>query len=57
VDDPESRRKLAKAGKQTVMEKFTMTKMMDDIESFLQDVAYVPTTEKAGQLEHIQNPG
>ena len=57
VDDPESCRKLAKAGKQTVMEKFTMTKMMDDIESFLQDVAYVSTTEKAGQLEPIQNPG
>jgi len=57
VDDPESCRKLAKAGKQTVMEKFTMTKMMDDIESFLQDVAYVSTTEKSGQLEPIQNPG
>jgi glycosyltransferase involved in cell wall biosynthesis len=56
ADDPELRKKLAKAGKQTVMEKFTMTNMMDDIESFLQDVAYVPTGVKTGQLEPIQNP-
>ena len=46
VDDPESRRKLAKAGKQTVTERFTMTKMMDDIESFLQDVAGVRPRRK-----------
>jgi glycosyltransferase involved in cell wall biosynthesis len=57
VDDPESRRKLAEAGKQTIMERFTITMMMDDMESFLQDVAYVSTTEKAGQLEPIRNPG
>lgn len=49
VNDPESRRKLAEAGKQTIMERFTITIMMDDIESFLQDVAYVATTEKTGQ--------
>jgi len=46
VDEPELRRKLAKAGKQAIMERFTVTKMMDDIESFLQDVACVSTTEK-----------
>ncbi len=55
VDDPELRRKLAKAGKQTIMERFTVTKMMDEIESFLQDVARVSTTETTGQLEPIQN--
>jgi glycosyltransferase involved in cell wall biosynthesis len=57
VDDPESRRKLAEAGKQTIMERFIITIMMDDIESFLQDVAYVSTTEKTSQLEPIQNRG
>ena len=56
MDDPELRRKLAEAGKQTIMERFTITMMMDDIESFLQDVAYVSTTEGDGQLELIQNP-
>jgi glycosyltransferase involved in cell wall biosynthesis len=57
VDDPESRRKLAEAGKQTIMERFTITMMMDDLESFLQDVAYISTTEKTGRFEPIQNPG
>ena len=57
VDDPESRNKMAYAGRQTILERFTMTKMMDEIESFLQEVACVSTTEKTGQLEPIQNPG
>ena len=57
VDDPELRRRLAEAGKQTIMERFTITMMMDDIESFLQGVAYVSATEKTSQLEPIQNPG
>jgi glycosyltransferase involved in cell wall biosynthesis len=55
VDDPESRRELAEAGKQTIMERFTVTIMMDEMESFLQDVADVSTTEKTSQLELIQN--
>lgn len=53
VEDPESRRKLAKAGKQTIMERFTVTKMMDEFESYLQDVASISTTERTGQLEPI----
>jgi glycosyltransferase involved in cell wall biosynthesis len=57
VDDSESRRKLAKAGRQTVTERFTVTKMMDAMESFLQDVAGVSITEKTGPLEPVQNPG
>jgi glycosyltransferase involved in cell wall biosynthesis len=54
VDDPELRRKLAKAGKQTIMARFTVSKMMDEMESFLQDVAFVSTTEKTGHLEPMQ---
>ena len=51
ADDPELRRKLAKGGTQTIIERFTTTKMMDEMESFLQDVACVSTTEKTDQLE------
>jgi glycogen synthase len=50
VGDPESCRKLAYAGKQTVIERFTKKKMMDEIESYLQEVASISTTEKTGQL-------
>ena len=57
VDDPESLKQIGYAGRQTILERFTMTKMMDEIESYLQDVAYVSTTEKTGQLEPIQSPG
>jgi hypothetical protein len=39
------------------MERFTVTKMMDDIETFLQDVASASTTEKTGQLESFQTSG
>jgi glycosyltransferase involved in cell wall biosynthesis len=55
VDDPESRRKLAEAGKRTIMERFAVTKMMDEFESFLQDVARGSTPERAAPLESIQN--
>jgi glycosyltransferase involved in cell wall biosynthesis len=37
--DPKLRRRLALAGRQTVIERFTKTKMMDEIESYLQEVA------------------
>jgi glycogen synthase len=55
VDDSALHRKLAEGGKQTIMERFTVKKMMDEIERFLQDVACVSTTEKTGQLEPLQN--
>jgi glycogen(starch) synthase len=38
-DDPELRQHLAVAGIKTVREKFTITKMMDEVESFLQEIA------------------
>jgi len=37
--DPELRRRLIRAGRQAVLERFTKTKMMDEIESYLQEVA------------------
>jgi glycosyltransferase involved in cell wall biosynthesis len=49
ADNPESRGKLAEAGTQTVMERFTITIMMDEVESFLQDVADVSNAKKSIQ--------
>jgi glycosyltransferase involved in cell wall biosynthesis len=39
ASDPGLRRRLALAGKQTVDERFTVTKMMDEIEGYIRDVA------------------
>ena len=49
--DPTLRRRLALGGQQTVVERFTKTKMMDEIESYLQEVFQSSTREKAGQFE------
>ncbi len=46
--NPELRRKLALAGRQTVVERFTKTKMVDEVESYLQEVFRSPSHEKAG---------
>lgn len=56
VDDPESLNQIGYAGRQTILERFTMTKMMDEIESFLQDVANASTSDKTRHLETIQDP-
>jgi glycosyltransferase involved in cell wall biosynthesis len=55
VDDRDYRKQLAAAGKQTIMEKFTVTKMMREIESFLQEVMRESTTKKTSQLETTQH--
>jgi glycosyltransferase involved in cell wall biosynthesis len=57
VDDPQSCDQLGYAGRKTILERFTMTKMMDEIENYLQEVASVSTAEKTGPLEPIQNAG
>jgi glycogen(starch) synthase len=49
--NPKLRRSLALAGQQTVTERFTMTKMMDEVESYLQEVLRSSSHEKAGQFE------
>ena len=54
IEDPISRRKLANAGQQTVVERFTMTRMMDEIENYLEEVAG-PSPDKIGsQLEALE---
>jgi glycogen synthase len=49
--DPKLRRRLALAGQQTVIERFTKTKMMDEVESYLQEIFRSSSHEKAGQFE------
>ena len=49
--DPELRRRLATAGQQTVLEGFTMTKMIDEIEGYLKEVAQISTPKQTGLPE------
>jgi glycosyltransferase involved in cell wall biosynthesis len=55
VDDPELHHQIGYAAKQTILERFTMTKMMDAIESYLYEVASDSNIEKTNLLEPIQN--
>ena len=56
IDDPESCNQMAYAGRQTIMERFTMTRMMDEIESYLQEVALLSPTQKTSHLATIRDP-
>jgi glycosyltransferase involved in cell wall biosynthesis len=49
--DPELRRRLATAGQQTVLEGFTMTKMIDEIEGYLQEVGQVSAQKQTSLPE------
>ena len=55
IDNPELRNQIRDAGRQTILEGFTMTKMMVEIEIFLQHVAHDSTIEKTNQGEMIHN--
>lgn len=46
VVDPATRRKLARSGQLTIRERFTMPRMIDEIERFLQEVAGAFTAEE-----------
>jgi glycogen synthase len=54
--DPELRRSLATVGRQTVSEGFTMTKMIDEIEGYLQEVARV-SVQKQTRLPERKEEG
>jgi glycosyltransferase involved in cell wall biosynthesis len=54
VDHPGERNQIGYAGRQTVVEGFTMEKMMDKIESYLQEVAAVPIMKKTTHSEPIR---
>jgi glycosyltransferase involved in cell wall biosynthesis len=56
VKDPELRNKIGHAARQTILERFTMTTMMDEIESYLHEVASASTMSKTSLLETVRNP-
>jgi glycosyltransferase involved in cell wall biosynthesis len=47
ASDSELRHRLAATGRQTVMEKFNLDRMIDQVENYLLDVAGLATYEKA----------
>ena len=49
--DSKLRQKLALAGRKTVMERFTETKLMDEVESYLQEIFQSSSHEKANWFE------
>ncbi len=49
ANDSDLRRRLALAGQQTVAERFTVTKMLDEIENYLQEIA-LAVSQKRSQL-------
>jgi GT2 family glycosyltransferase len=51
VVDPVLRTELANAGKQTVVERFTLTRMMNEIEKYLHEVAH-PSTDMTERHRH-----
>jgi glycosyltransferase involved in cell wall biosynthesis len=57
ADDPEARSQMRHAGRQTIVERYTVTKMMDEIESYLQEVASLSIPKKTSLWETIQSPG
>ena len=56
IDDPESRNQMGFAGRQTILERFTTTKMMDEIESYLQEVISISNTNKTSHLNKVSFP-
>lgn len=50
VDHPQSCDQIGYAGRQTVLKRFTMTKMMDEIESYLEEVASASTAKNTNPL-------
>jgi glycosyltransferase involved in cell wall biosynthesis len=55
INDPKLRGKLSEAGMKTVLEKFTMSKMMDEVESYLQDVAGVSIIDESVNQHHYSH--
>jgi glycosyltransferase involved in cell wall biosynthesis len=53
--DPQLRHRIGAAARQTILEGFTMTRMMNEIESYLQEVASLSETKETRRLETIQN--
>ena len=52
-DDPDSRQQMIAAGRQTILDRFTMKKMMDEIENYLQEIASASERHKTSYPEAI----
>jgi len=55
ANDPDLRKRLAIAGQQTVIERFVETRMMDEIESYLQEVANPSSDGPAPQINPVED--
>jgi glycosyltransferase involved in cell wall biosynthesis len=53
AEDSQLRRKLAQAGQQTVAKRFTVTKMLDEMESYLQEVGSASSPQRSPSRETI----
>jgi glycosyltransferase involved in cell wall biosynthesis len=55
ANDSDLRERLARAGQQMVIEKFVGTRMIDEIESYLQQVAYPSFDEPLSQIHAVED--
>jgi glycosyltransferase involved in cell wall biosynthesis len=53
VENPASRNRIGKAGRQTILERYTMARMMDEIEGYLLEIASQSAAEETGLAEGI----
>jgi glycosyltransferase involved in cell wall biosynthesis len=56
ADRPDLHEQIREAGRRTVTERFHMSRMMDEMESYLLEVAFGMSTERTGEFESLQNP-
>ncbi|HET9905372.1 MAG TPA: glycosyltransferase family 4 protein [Anaerolineales bacterium] len=53
LNDPALRQRLAKAGKQTVLERYTIAAMLDQVESFLHEVSGISMPERINHAFNV----
>ena len=56
VENPVLRKKLADSGQQTVMERFTTARMMDEIENYLHEVSGQQSNQIGSKPEPLEDP-
>lgn len=56
IDDPESRNQMMHSGRQTILERFTMTRMMDEIENYLLEAASIPVMKITSNSTQVGFP-
>jgi phosphatidylinositol alpha-1,6-mannosyltransferase len=56
INHPESRNQMVHSGRQTILERFTMTRMMDEIENYLGEVASIPAMKTTSHSIQVGFP-